>query len=125
MYFLVICAVFVATFLSPAWSQDHSMGAMDMNGMKMNQQETLQLPSPHAGSGTAWEPASVPEHEWMLMRGQWELMAHGQIFIDYNQQGGPRGDGAKAESVNVGMLMEQHPLGAEQFCFARCFPRNR
>jgi hypothetical protein len=48
---------------------------------------------------------------WMLMRGGWELMAHGVIFIDYNQQGGPRGGGAKAESVNVGMLMEQHKLG--------------
>ena len=45
----------------------------------------------------------------MLMRGGWELMAHGVIFIDYNHQGGPRGEG-KAESVNWGMLMEQHKL---------------
>jgi hypothetical protein len=36
-------------------------------------------------------------------------MAHGVIFADYNQQGGPRGEG-KAESVNWGMLMEQHRL---------------
>ena len=35
------------------------------------------------------------------MRGGWELMAHGAIFADYNQQGGPRGEG-KAESVNGG-----------------------
>ena len=82
-----------------------------MGGMHMHMEgdETSQLPSPHAGSGTAWEPASVPEHEWMLMRGGWELMAHGVIFIDYNHQGGPRGEG-KAESVNWGMLMEQHKL---------------
>jgi hypothetical protein len=46
----------------------------------------------------------------MIMRGGWELMAHGVIFADYNQQGGPRGEG-KAESVNWGMLMEQHSLG--------------
>ena len=70
----------------------------------------LELPSPHAGSGTGWQPASVPEPEWMMMRGGWELMAHGVIFADYNHQGGPRGEG-KAESVNVGMLMEQHGLG--------------
>jgi len=38
------------------------------------------------------------------------MMAHGVIFADYNQQGGPRG-GGKAESVNWGMLMEQHKLG--------------
>ena len=83
-----------------------------MGGMQMDEHgPAMQLPSSHAGSGTAWEPASVPEHEWMLMRGGWELMAHGVIFADYNQQGGPRGGGAKAESVNVGMLMEQHSLG--------------
>lgn len=83
-----------------------------MGGMQMEEHgAAMQLPSSHAGSGTAWEPASVPELEWMLMRGGWELMAHGVIFADYNQQGGPRGGGAKAESVNVGMLMEQHSLG--------------
>ncbi len=37
-------------------------------------------------------------------------MAHGVIFIDYNQQGGRRGEG-KAESVNWGMTMEQHRVG--------------
>jgi hypothetical protein len=90
-------------------AQDTSMAGMKMD-MPMEQREASQLPSPHDGSGTAWEPASVPEHDWMLMRGGWELMAHGVIFADYNQQGGPRGEG-KAESVNWGMLMEQHRLG--------------
>jgi hypothetical protein len=93
--------------LSLASAQDDSMSGMHM---PMEEHENAQLPSLHAGSGTAWEAASVPEHEWMLMRGGWELMAHGVIFTDYNQQGGPRGEG-KAESVNWGMLMEQHRLG--------------
>jgi hypothetical protein len=84
--------------------------------LRMEQEESLQLPSPHDGSGTAWEPASVPEHSWMLMRGGWVLMAHGVIFADYNQQGGPRGEG-KAESVNWGMLMEQHKLGRGTILF--------
>ena len=83
---------------------------MDMQMPDHGPSNTYQLPSPHAGSGTAWQPASVPEHEWMWMRGGWELMAHGVIFTDYNQQGGPRGEG-KAESVNWAMLMEQHKLG--------------
>ena len=47
---------------------------------------------------------------WMLSRGGWELMTHGTIFVTYNQQGGPRGEG-KAESVNYLMAMEQHRLG--------------
>jgi hypothetical protein len=94
-------------FLCAASAQDTSMSGMQM---PMEAHETSQLPSPHAGSGTGWEPASVPEREWMRTRGGWELMAHGTIFADYNHQGGPRGEG-KAESVNVGMLMEQHRLG--------------
>ena len=101
-----LCFFFVSSFalwalLSVAFAQDSSMSGMQM---KMEEHESAQLPSPHDGSGTAWEPASVPEYAWMLMRGGWELMAHGVIFTDYNQQGGPRGEG-KAESVNWGMLM--------------------
>ncbi len=91
-----------------------------MSMMHMEGQAASQLPSPHDGSGTAWQPASVPAHEWMLMRGGWELMAHGQISIDYNQQGGPRGEG-KAESENVGMLMEQHSLWHGTILFRQMF----
>ncbi|MFZ0321811.1 MAG: hypothetical protein WAL56_21990 [Candidatus Sulfotelmatobacter sp.] len=83
-----------------------------MKGMQMKMEDCAEpcLPSPHDGSGTAWQPPTVPGHEWMWMRGGWELMMHGVIFADYNQQGGPRGEG-KAESVNWGMGMEQHKLG--------------
>jgi hypothetical protein len=56
----------------------------------------------------------------MLMRGGWDLMAHGVVFVDYNQQGGPRGAG-KAESVNWGMLMEQHKLGSGTILFRQMF----
>lgn len=104
--FFVIFFIVGGGLPSRGFAQDSSMGGMQM---PMEQHEASQLPSPHDGSGTAWEPASVPEHAWMLMHGGWELMAHGVIFTDYNQQGGPRGEG-KAESVNWGMLMEQHKL---------------
>ena len=95
------------------------MAGMNMP-MPMDAQAGRQLPSPHASSGTAWQPFSVPAYEWMWMRGGWELMAHGVIFVDYNQQGGPRGAG-KAESVNWGMLMEQHKLGAGTILFRQMF----
>jgi hypothetical protein len=97
--------------------QDASMAGMNM---PMEQQASSQLPSPHEGSGTAWQPASVQGPEWMWMHGGWEFMAHGVIFVDYNQQGGPRGAG-KAESVNWGMLMEQHKLGAGTILFRQMF----
>jgi hypothetical protein len=81
----------------------------DMPGMHMSADEGWQ-PSPHASSGTGWQPASVPGHLWTKSIGNWDLMAHGVIFLTYNQQGGPRGAG-KAESVNWLMFMEQHKLG--------------
>lgn len=100
-----------------AAQQDMSMPGMQMD---MNTPAPSTLPSPHAGSGTGWQPASVPGNEWMWMRSGWMLMAHGVIFADYNQQGGPRGAG-KAESVNWGMLMEQHQLGAGTILFRQMF----
>jgi hypothetical protein len=96
-----------------------SQSMSDMPGMDMSS-AGANLPSPHAGSGTAWEPASVPDHMWMTSRGGWDLMAHGVIFLTYNQQGGPRGAG-KAESVNWAMLMEQHKLGRGMLLFRQMF----
>ena len=111
LMWLAVCAKLVC----PASAQDTSM-----SGMVMHQHEVVQLPSPHEGSGTSWQPASVGGHEWMRMRGGWELMGHGVIFADYNQSGGPRGAG-KAESVNWGMLMEQHKLGGGTILFRQMF----
>jgi hypothetical protein len=91
-----------------------------MAAMHMEMQMESSLPSPHEGSGTAWQPASVHGNEWMWMRGGWMLMAHGEVFVDYNRQGGPRGVG-KAESVNFGMLMEQQKLGAGTILFREMF----
>ncbi len=113
---LLLCAL-----ARPAIAQDagsmaaHAIADMadmpmqDMSGMQMGPAKLEGMPSPDAGSGTAWEPASAPVPMWMISRGGWNLMAHGVIFLDYNQQGGPRGEG-KAESVNYAMLMEQHRL---------------
>jgi hypothetical protein len=86
-----------------------------MPGMHMDSAAS-NLPSPHDGSGTGWQPASVPAHEWMTRLGSWDFMAHGVIFATFNYQGGPRGSG-KAESVNWAMLMQQHSLGKGTILF--------
>jgi hypothetical protein len=91
----------------------------DMEGMNMSETADW-MPSPHASSGTSWQPASVPAHLWSTKLGTWDFMAHGVIFIDYNQQGGPRGAG-KAESVNWAMLMEQHSLWGGSILFREMF----
>jgi hypothetical protein len=91
----------------------HDMG---MPGMDMSQPAPDWMPSPHVGSGTGWQPAATPAAMWMKPVGAWDLMAHGVVFVDYNHQGGPRGEG-KAESVNWLMLMEQHKLGRGSVLF--------
>jgi hypothetical protein len=103
-------------------SQGPAQHESSMPGMKMDEHTDSQswLPSPHQGSGTSWQPASVTGHEWMWMKAGWHLMAHGTLFIDYNQQGGPRGAG-KAESVNWGMLVEQHKLGSGTLLLRQMF----
>jgi hypothetical protein len=122
-HLIFVSLLVVISAMSIASAQDDSMrdmqGGMQMN-MSTEAKAASQLPSPHAGSGTGWEPASVPGHEWMWMPSSWEVMGHGVIFTDYNQQGGPRGEG-KAESVNWGMLMEQHKLGTGTILLRQMF----
>jgi hypothetical protein len=76
---------------------------------------------PHRmASGTAWQPDSTPAHMWMTERGKWTLMAHGNLFLTFNHQGGPRGAG-KFESMNWAMFMEQHALGRGTIEFRQMF----
>ena len=94
--------------------------AGDMQGMNMPASGPDWMPSAHAASGTAWQPAATPGHLWMKSLKMWDVMAHGVIFANYNEQGGPRGEG-KAESVNWLMLMEQHALAGGIVMFREMF----
>jgi len=98
-------------------AQDHSN---DMSAMKMNESMPSDLPSFHVSSGTSWQPVSVQEPMWRTELGSWQVMLHGAVFVTYNQQGGPRGEG-KAESVNYVMTMEQHRLWRGTFLLRQMF----
>ncbi len=100
--------------------QDGGKQDIDMAGMDMSEPAPDWMPSPHNSSGTGWQPAATPGHMWMKSVDAWDLMAHGIVFVDHNQQGGPRGEG-KAESVNWLMLMEQHKLGRGSILFREMF----
>jgi hypothetical protein len=127
---LILCFLTVGILPVSARSQDtsHDMAGHDhgpqaqtsMRGMDMSQSIVDWMPSAHESSGTGWQPAATPAHLWMKSFGGWDLMAHGVIFVDYNQQAGPRGAG-KAESVNWLMLMEQHPVGRGTILFRQMF----
>ncbi len=102
-------------------NQTTQVPGMGMNmHMDMSQPTPDWLPSPDLSSGTGWQPAVAADHMWMKQVGAWEIMAHGVVFADYNQQGGPRGEG-KAESVNWLMLMQQHKLGSGSILFREMF----
>jgi hypothetical protein len=126
--FLAFAVLAISSF---AQNTDHNTGAaeqgrsgqtmqgMDMPGMNLSP-DGVSMPSFHASSGTSWQPASVPETMWMISRGNWDLMVHGALFVTYNQQGKPRGEG-KAESTNYLMSMEQHRLGSGTLLFRQMF----
>jgi mono/diheme cytochrome c family protein len=68
------------------------------------------------GSGTSLMPASAPGHMWHWMKNDWLIMAHGDLKVGLNHQGGPRGIN-KAESQNWFMLMAERKAGPGQLMF--------
>jgi hypothetical protein len=61
------------------------------------------------GSGTAWLPDASAMRAWHFMAGSWMLMVHGDAFLQYDHQGGPRGDD-QIGSINWAMLMAMRQL---------------
>jgi hypothetical protein len=116
-------------FAAGAFAQGSGMA--DMPGMKQEPAQSKEQQPQHSGhdmqtmpgmqhapehpmammSGTHLEPASTPAPMWMKQAGQWTLMAHGNLFLAGNFQGGPRGLD-RFESANWLMFMEQRKLGA-------------
>ncbi|HWN17389.1 MAG TPA: hypothetical protein VNO19_00615, partial [Gemmatimonadales bacterium] len=62
------------------------------------------IPMTRMGSGTAWLPDASPMRAWHFTAGSWMLMVHGDAFLQYDHQGGPRG-ADQLGSINWGMIM--------------------
>ena len=62
------------------------------------------------GSGTAWLPDSSPMYAIHKQRGPWELMFHGNGFLQYLVEGSDRGDD-QIGSINWVMGMADRQLG--------------
>jgi hypothetical protein len=62
------------------------------------------------GSGTSWVPDSSPMWARHYQAGPWGIMVHGQAFLDYDNQGGPRG-ATRAVSENWAMAMAHREVG--------------
>src|SRR5437016_12408227 len=52
----------------------------------------LGIPETRLGSGTSWLPDSSPMHASHFTLGAWTLMVHGSAFLQYDRQGGTRGE---------------------------------
>ncbi|HVF92187.1 MAG TPA: cytochrome c [Blastocatellia bacterium] len=91
----------------------HDMsGAHAAGGSMMSTVTGGPFRSLHAiGSGTSLLPATSPGFMGYWSAGDWMVMAHGDLKIGVNHQGGPRGI-TKAESQNWLMLMAERPVGA-------------
>lgn len=75
----------------------------------------LGLPVTREGTGTAWQPDTVPMHGWHAALGPWSFMFHGTVFGGYIRQNDPdnpfdRG-GEALVSMNHVMAMARRELG--------------
>jgi hypothetical protein len=69
------------------------------------------IPMTRMGSGTTWLPDASAMRAWHVTTGPWMLMVHGDAFLQYDHQGGPRG-ADQVGSINWAMLMAMRQLGA-------------
>jgi len=80
----------------------------------MNMLDPLGIPMERMGSGTTWIPDAVPLPARHWMAGSWLVMLHGFGFVQYDAQGGPRGD-EQFGSLNWAMLMASRDLWGGRF----------
>jgi hypothetical protein len=69
------------------------------------------IPMTRMGSGTAWLPDASAMRAWHFTVGRWMLMVHGDAFLQYDHQSGPRG-ADQVGSINWGMLMAMRQVGS-------------
>jgi len=65
------------------------------------------------GSGTSWLPALTPMYAWHGRTGQWELMAHANVFLQVlHEEAEEHRGSSQFGSINWVMGMARRPLGA-------------
>ena len=72
------------------------------------------------GSGTAWLPDTTPMYAAHWQRGDWQLMAHGNGYLQWLHESGNRGDD-QFGSINWLMGMAHRDLGSGRVMFRGMF----
>jgi hypothetical protein len=98
-------------------AQPQSDGMDDMPGMQhgAHQQPATFIDEilHHSTPGTSAQPNSTAEPMIMLTKGKWLFMFHGEVFVNFLQQSGPRGYD-KFFSTNWFMPMAQRRFGRSE-----------
>lgn len=107
-------------------AHQHDMGSMPMNSTESPHQMSDMssmgsmsfggVPDTREASGTAWQPDGTPMHAHHFMLGDWQAMAHYNVFAGYDHQSGARGDD-QFNSINWFMLMATKRDGANELTF--------
>ncbi|MDP9176987.1 MAG: hypothetical protein M3O61_04840 [Gemmatimonadota bacterium] len=74
----------------------------------------LGIPMDRMGSGTTWIPDAITVPSRHRKLGQWDVMAHGFLFVEYDKQFGRRGDD-QVGSLNWIMLMASRQVAGGHF----------
>jgi hypothetical protein len=98
---------------SDAMGRDTGMhGAM----VPMSHAFSLHLPMNRNGSGTGWLPDASPMYGYMIHSKKWMYMAHGSVFLRYNEQNfnndDKRGD-SRFDAPTWFMFMGQRRVGSK------------
>jgi hypothetical protein len=77
---------------------------MPQHDMAMPMSGPLGIGEQRDGSGTSWLPDASPMYAVHLKAGEWNVMLHGNAFVQYINEGGDRGD-SQLGSINWMMGM--------------------
>ena len=95
-------------------SMSYKDSTKPMDEIPMSHAFSLQLPMSRNGSGTGWLPDESPMYGYMMHSRKWMYMAHGSVFLRYNNQDfsnkGSRG-ASKFDAPTWFMLMGQRKVG--------------
>src|SRR2546427_3029274 len=107
MFRYLLAIAFLPAMLSAQHPEHQTPRQTPMKPMAMMMNDPLGVSMERMGSGTTWIPDAVPLPARHVMSGSWLLMLHGFGFVQYDKQGGRRGDD-QFGSLNWAMRSEEH-----------------
>jgi YHS domain-containing protein len=114
---IVITLLLAAAVPAAAQHEQHTAPAStDAQHEHLHQEAGETLFNTRDASGTAWLPDLTPMYGFHRPAAPWEVMLHGNLFIQYLNEGGEEHRrGHQAGSINWFMGMARRPLGRGRF----------